>query len=165
LLELFDEELQSRRRARRKVPASSIGAPRALARGSRPSSRSCARAEGELAACDRGRDVRVPARLADAAEPSCGPSRPRLALLGEALSTSWRRSSGVTPRRWSATTPSASATLVASDLADECRRLDVALPRALLDAADPERARKLTLASYLERLRRAGRHAAAVERR
>ena len=54
--------------------------------------------------------------------------------------------------------------LVAGQLADECRRLDVALPRALLDAADPERARKLTLATYLERLDRAVRQAAIVER-
>lgn len=54
--------------------------------------------------------------------------------------------------------------LVAGQLADECRRLDVALPRALLDAADPERARKLTLATYLERLDRITRQAAAVEK-
>jgi hypothetical protein len=38
------------------------------------------------------------------------------------------------------------------------------LPRALLDAADPERARKLTLATYLERLDRITRQAATVER-
>jgi hypothetical protein len=54
--------------------------------------------------------------------------------------------------------------LVSGQLADECRRLDVALPRALLDAADPERARKLTLMTYLERLDRITRQAGIVER-
>jgi hypothetical protein len=109
--------------------------------------------------------VRVPAILLESAEAEL---RDRLAraftLLGDALLDALAPVLGRHAEEMVRDHADGIRDLMAQELADECRRLDVALPRALLDAADPERARKLTLASWLERFDRAARQAASIER-
>lgn len=110
-------------------------------------------------------NVRVPPQLGDQAEVEL---RDRLgrafALLGDALLDVLAPVLGRHAEEMVRDHADRVRDLVASDLADECRRLDVGLPRALLDAADPERARKLTLATYLERYDRVSKQAGIVDR-
>src|SRR5581483_8329484 len=153
LLQLFDDELGSKR-ARKKFGETFKGQHDRLKEDVALVARTRAREEAWRLA-DVPVTVRVAQRLGETGEKELREKVARaFATLGDALLDALAPVLGRHSEELAREHAEKVRDLVAGQLADECRRLDVALPRALLDAADPERARKLTLATYLERLDR-----------
>ncbi len=163
LLQLFDEEMAPKK-PRRKFAESFKTQHDRLKEDFALIARTRAREEAWRLA-DVPVTVRVATRLGEAGEKELREKLARaFATLGDALLDGLAPILGRHAEEQTREHAEKVRDLVAGQLADECRRLDVALPRALLDAADPERARKLTLATYLERLDRITRQAATVEK-